>query len=59
MQSSHPSQPQLSIFYGENSTKGEADYDQWSYEVKSLMHDDIYKEEVILQAIRRSVRGGS
>ncbi|XP_056001618.1 uncharacterized protein LOC130048640 [Ostrea edulis] len=57
MQSGHPSQPRLSIFYGESATKGEADYDQWCYEVKSLLHDEIYKEEVIMQAIRRSVRG--
>lgn len=57
VQSSHTHQPRLSIFYGESATKGEADYEQWRYEVKSLVHEGSCKNEVIMQAIRRSVRG--
>lgn len=53
----HTNQPRLSIFYGENATKGEIDYEQWRYEVKSLLLEETYKEDMIMQAIRRSVRG--
>lgn len=53
----HANQPRLSIFYGENATKGEVDYEQWRYEVKSLLLEETYKEDMIMQAIRRSVRG--
>lgn len=53
----HTNQPRLSIFYGENATKGEVDYEQWRYEVKSLLLEETYKEDMIMQAIRRSVRG--
>lgn len=55
--SSH--QPRISIFYGDTDslTKGEVTYDQWKYEVQSLMYEKTYKQEVILQAIRRSLRG--
>lgn len=53
------SQPRLSIFYGDTDklTKGEATYDQWKYEVKSLLFEGTYKPETILQSIRRSVKG--
>lgn len=52
-------QPRLSIFYGDTTslTKGEVTYDQWRYEVRSLLVENTYKKETILQAIRRSVRG--
>jgi len=52
-------QPRLSIFFGDTDsvTKGEVTYDQWKYEVKSLMIERSYRAESIIQAIRRSVRG--
>ena len=55
--SSH--QPRLSIFYGDTDSlvKGDATYEQWKYEIKSLIHDKTYKIEAVLQAIRRSVIG--
>lgn len=52
----HANQPKLSILYGENATKGEVDYEQWRYKVKSLLLEETYKEDMIMQAIRRSVR---
>ena len=53
------SQPRLSIFYGDTKTltKGEATYDQWRYEIRSLLQDNTHKKEAVLQSIRRSVRG--
>ncbi len=52
-------QPRLSIFYGDtiSVTKGEVTYDQWRYEIRSMLLEKTYKLEVIAQAIRRSVRG--
>lgn len=52
-------QPRLSIFYGDTDhvNKGEATYEQWRYEVRSLINERIYRDETILQSIRRSVRG--
>lgn len=53
-----PTNRRLSIFYGDISSlvRGEALYDQWRYEVTSLQADS-YKEQDIIEAIRRSVRG--
>lgn len=34
----HANQPRLSIFYGENATKGEVDYEQWRYEVRKVYY---------------------
>ena len=53
------STPKISIFFGdtEKLTKGECLYDQWRFEVRSLLLEGHYKPEVIVQAIRRSVKG--
>lgn len=51
-----PNQPRISLFYGDN-VKGEVSYPQWVYEIKCLMLEKTHKHEVILQAVRRSVRG--
>ena len=51
------SHPRLSIFYGNADSKGEATYEQWIYEVRSLVEEKTYKTEVIMHAIRRSLRG--
>ena len=55
------SSPQLKIsnFSGDSSSKGDVSYDQWKFEIKSLMRDKLYHEGVVLQAIRRSVRGSA
>ena len=51
-----PQYPRISLFYGDN-TKGEVPYQQWIYEIKCLLFEKTYKPEIILQAVRRSVRG--
>ena len=50
--------PKLSTFYGDvfKLSKGEVIYDQWKYEVNCLVLEKI-REEEILQAVRRSVKG--
>ena len=48
--------PRVSLFYGDN-VKGEVPYQQWVYEIKCLIIEKTYKPEIILQAVRRSVRG--
>lgn len=53
----HANQPRLSIFYGENATTSEVDYEQWRYEMRILLLEETYKEDMIMQAIWRSVRG--
>lgn len=52
-------QPRISIFYGdtEKLVKGECLYDQWRYEVRTMVMEKVHKPEVILQAIRKSVKG--
>ena len=52
-------QAKLSNFSGDTGAKGEVNYEQWKFEVKSMVKDKIYHEGVILQAIRRSLRGSS
>lgn len=51
--------PRISIFYGDvdTLTKGEVVYDQWKYEVLSLLRTRLHKDDVLLQAIRRSLKG--
>lgn len=49
-------QARLSNFSGEAS-KSDVSFQQWRYEVKGLLRDEIYTEATILQAIRRSLRG--
>ena len=51
-----PGPARLSTFSGE-AGKGEVSFDQWRYEVKGLEKDGLYKPALILQTIRRSVRG--
>ena len=47
--------PKLSCFSGDGS-KQDTTYDLWRYEVECLIHEK-YKEEIIAQSIRRSLRG--
>ena len=54
--SSYNQPPRLTYFSGEKN-KGEVSYSQWRYEVDGLVRDGFYPEQLILQAIRRSLRG--
>ena len=46
--------PKLSIFSGER-VKGEASFEQWSYELQSLRRT--YSESALREGIQRSLRG--
>ena len=50
--------PKFTPFSGDDSKpKGEATYEEWRYEVKCTRRDKVYPENVIGQAIRKSLRG--
>ncbi|MES9884870.1 MAG: hypothetical protein ABW185_28830 [Sedimenticola sp.] len=46
--------PKLSYFSG---TSKDTDYDIWKYEVQSMSNDHLYSESIVMQAIRRAVKG--
>ena len=48
--------PRISTFFGEEN-RGEVSYPTWAYEVNCLIAEKTFSDEVILQAIRRSVKG--
>ena len=48
--------PHKSHFNGDSS-KGEASYAQWVYEIRCLTLEIVHRPEVISQAIRNSLRG--
>ena len=48
--------PKLSIFSGEK-VKGEASFEQWSYELQSLRKT--YSESALREGIQRSLRGAA
>ena len=48
--------PRISIFFGDDP-KGEVSYQTWAYEVKCLQAEETYTDEILLQAIRRSLKG--
>ena len=51
-------QVKLSVtFAGNETAKGGCHYDLWKYEVECLVKDGAHREEVIRQAIRRSLKG--
>lgn len=45
----------ISTFTG--SSKGETSYELWRYELQCLVSENVYRDDQILQAIRRSVKG--
>jgi polyhydroxyalkanoate synthesis regulator phasin len=49
--------PRLSLFSGDAGTKGEVTFAQWQYEVMSLTEEGRFSEGLILQMIRKSLRG--
>ena len=48
----------VSTFSGDCS-KSEVSFEQWRFEVRGLIRDKIYPEPVILQTLRRSLRGSA
>lgn len=52
----HTMPPRLSNFSGGDS-KNDVSYQQWAFEVQGLLQGGIYTEALVLQSIRRSVRG--
>ena len=50
----HP--PRLSIF-SESGNKGETTFDVWQYGVTCLLQDKTQPKEILLQAIRRFLKG--
>ena len=51
-----PQPPQIVKFSGDTKD-GQASFDLWQYEVRSLMKGNIHSPEVIHQAVRRSLKG--
>ena len=51
--------PKISTFYGDTTVlkKGEVVYDQWKYEVLGLRTSGKWPEDILLQAMRKSVKG--
>ena len=43
-------------FSGENQ-KGDVSFEVWKYELQCLIRDDFYPEALILQSVRKSLRG--
>ena len=52
----HLSFPKIPIFFGEEG-KGEVSFKTWAYEINCLIAEDLYSNDVLLQAVRRSLRG--
>ncbi|XP_033759520.1 uncharacterized protein LOC117341767 [Pecten maximus] len=53
-----PQVPKISSFSGDESPKrGETTYEGWRYEVRCLASDSTLSEELVLQAVRKYLRG--
>ena len=48
--------PRIATFSGEEGSKGDASFNRWKYEVKSLMQEGC-STSLVLQSIRRSLKG--
>ncbi|XP_070184626.1 paraneoplastic antigen Ma3 homolog [Littorina saxatilis] len=49
--------PQISVFSGNPQGDKQTTFDLWKFEVRCLMENGVYDEPVILEAIRRSLKG--
>ena len=50
--------PKITYFSGEEpKPKNEATYEEWRYEVECIKKDGIYSEQIIAQAVRKSLKG--
>ena len=49
-----PHVPRLSVFSGDGK---DVSYEQWRFEVRSMIHEGLYPTPAILHAVRRSVKG--
>ena len=50
--------PQLPFFSGEEQ-KGDVSFEVWKFELNCLIKESVYPDSLILQAIRKSLRGKS
>ena len=50
------SQARLSLFSGDDA-KGDVSFELWKFEVRGLVRDGLFPNAVVLQSIRRSLRG--
>jgi hypothetical protein len=49
--------PRLGQFSGVEAGKGEVSWELWKHEVKGLINSGTYSDQLVLQAMRRSLRG--
>jgi len=49
--------PRLGQFSGSEVGKGEVSWELWKHEVKGLIQSGSYSDQIVLQAMRRSLRG--
>lgn len=49
--------PRVGTFSGEEGRASEVSFNQWRFEVRGLKADGLYAEGVVMQAVRRSLRG--
>jgi hypothetical protein len=49
--------PRIASFSGDPAAKSDTTFELWLYEVKCLMNDKTYSPEVLLQAVRKSLKG--
>ena len=49
--------PRLSTFSGDDTRKGDVSFDLWKYEVECLRNDNVYSPDVLVHAVRASLKG--
>lgn len=48
--------PRISTFTG-STVKGDVSFEAWKFEVRCLMRDKVYHRDLLLQSVRRSLKG--
>lgn len=51
--------PRISTFSGDPTSKNDAQFDLWKYEVECLLKEGVYSEKTVKEAIRKSLRGNA
>ena len=41
----------------DSNSKGDVSFEAWTFEVKCLMKDKVYHKDLLLQSVRRSLKG--
>lgn len=49
--------PRISFFSGEPDAKSDTSFELWKYEVTCLMNDQTYSPDIVLHAVRKSLKG--